>query len=98
MGKSPEGKEVHKEAHKEVHKPEHKPESHGKGHKTQQLPGGCLSPGCKTPVSRFGFCPEHYEQFKFGLIKKTGEPVSDYEKKFEHYAAFKTRKHAHKVA
>jgi len=48
----------------------------------------CAFPGCKTKVKRFGFCAEHYEQFKFGLIKKTGEPVPDYEKKFEHYQAY----------
>ena len=60
--------------------------------------GHCTAKACKTSEARFGFCEEHYEQFKFGLIKKTGEPVSDYDKKFEQYQAFKTRRHAHKVA
>ncbi|OFZ83846.1 MAG: hypothetical protein A3K03_00725 [Bdellovibrionales bacterium RIFOXYD1_FULL_44_7] len=62
------------------------------------LPGGCQYENCKTKTNRFGFCEEHYEQFKFGLIKKTGEPVPDYEKKFEHYAAYKTKRGAKKVA
>ena len=62
------------------------------------LPGGCFSQGCKTPSHRFNFCDEHYEQFKFGLICKTGEPVPDYEKKIEHYTAYKTRKGVQKVA
>jgi hypothetical protein len=51
----------------------------------------CGADGCKTTDWRFGFCAEHYEQFKFGLIKKDGKNVSDYEKKFEHYQAFKRR-------
>jgi len=51
----------------------------------------CGAEGCKQSDHRFGFCAEHYEQFKFGLIKKDGKNVSDYEKKFEHYQAFKAR-------
>lgn len=62
------------------------------------LPGGCHCWGCKAQASRFNFCTEHYDHFKFGLIKKTGEPVSDYEKKIEHYMAHKKRQSAHKVA
>ncbi|MBS1962239.1 MAG: hypothetical protein JST04_08490 [Bdellovibrionales bacterium] len=58
----------------------------------------CGAEGCKTSDHRFGFCAEHYEQFKFGLIKKDGKPVSDYEKKFEHYEAFKRRVSAQKAA
>lgn len=61
------------------------------------MPGGCLSWGCKVSAHRFNFCDEHYEHFKFGLIKKTGEPVSDYDKKFEHFVAHQSKR-AHKVA
>ncbi len=57
----------------------------------EPVAGGCQSPGCKTHASRFSFCDEHYDQFKFGLIKKSGELVSDYEKKFEHYTAWKLK-------
>lgn len=46
---------------------------------------GCLAQGCKDKDSRFNFCEEHFRQFKFGLITKTGLPVMDYEKKLEHY-------------
>jgi hypothetical protein len=56
-----------------------------------QMPGGCLSWGCKHEAQRFGFCPEHYEHYKFGLVKKTGEPVPDYDKKYEHYLAYQAR-------
>ena len=59
---------------------------------------GCNAKGCRHHEARFGFCDEHYEQFKFGLIKKTGEEVSDYEKKFEHYQAFRARQRAQKIA
>ena len=46
---------------------------------------GCLALGCKDKDVRLSFCEEHFKQFKFGLITKTGQKVMDYEKKFEHY-------------
>ena len=46
---------------------------------------GCTAVGCKLDPIRFEFCKDHFDQFKFGLINKKGEPVLDYEKKFEHY-------------
>jgi hypothetical protein len=52
--------------------------------------------GCKASAHRFNFCSEHFDHFKFGLIKKTGERVSDYEKKLGHFEAFK--KSAQKAA
>jgi len=52
---------------------------------------------CKTTPQRFGFCSEHFEQYKFGLINKSGVNVPDYEKKLEHYKAFKAKKNS-KVA
>jgi hypothetical protein len=72
------------------------PASKLKGH--SPLPGGCHAWGCKAQAHRFNFCDEHYDHFKFGLIKKTGEPVSDYEKKIEHYMAHKKRTGVQKVA
>lgn len=66
--------------------------AHGTGSPTPQSSGrvtaakvGCQAQGCKGKDTRFSFCDEHFKQFKFGLIKKNGEPVSDFEKKFEHY-------------
>lgn len=58
----------------------------------------CTAYGCKANAHRFSFCDEHYDHFKFGLIKKTGEPVSDYEKKYGHYVAWKEAQTARKVA
>ena len=62
------------------------------------LPGACFAVGCKAHSKRFNFCDEHYEHFKFGLIKKTGELVSDHEKKFEHYKAHLAKNRVPKVA
>lgn len=58
----------------------------------------CVSQGCKSTAQRFSFCNEHYDHFKFGLIKKTGEPVSDYDKKYGHYLAYKQASTARKAA
>jgi hypothetical protein len=83
-----------KEAH---HAPAHQEQKvSAKAHHV--APGGCLSYGCKASAKRFNFCDEHYEHFKFGLIKKTGEPVPDYEKKFGHYKAWVAKRNAPKVA
>jgi hypothetical protein len=49
----------------------------------------CVGQGCKATARRFSFCDEHFDHFKFGLIKKTGEPVSDYEKKLGHFQTWK---------
>lgn len=46
---------------------------------------GCHAVGCKSNPWKHEFCEEHFKQFKFGLITKKGELVSDYERKFEHY-------------
>jgi hypothetical protein len=67
-----------------------------KGH--TPLPDGCHSWGCKTQAKRFNFCDEHYDHFKFGLIKKSGQPVPDYEKKFGHYMAYMAKQKSRKVA
>lgn len=58
----------------------------------------CAGQGCKATAHRFSFCDEHYDHFKFGLIKKTGEPVSDYDKKYGHYLAYKQAITARKAA
>jgi len=60
--------------------------------------GHCVGHSCKQSEWRFSFCQEHFEQFKFGLIKKDGQPVPDFDKKIEQYQAFKKRQTAHKVA
>ena len=80
-------------------KHESKPEvAKSKGKHQEPVAGACHSWGCKASAHRFNFCNDHFDHFKFGLIKKTGEPVTDYEKKFEHFVAWKTKQRAHKVA
>ena len=83
------GPAAHPHPHPEKEKKEAPRPASGKG--WTPLPEGCFSVGCKIKAHRFNFCDEHYEQFKFGLIKKTGEPVPAYEKKFDHYQAYKAR-------
>lgn len=76
------------------------PTNKAKGKTVAEVPAGmCTAQACKSKASRFNFCDEHYDHFKFGLIKKNGEPVSDWEKKIEHYQAYKARtKAAQKAA
>lgn len=69
-----------------------------KGKTVEALPGMCGAQSCKTKSTRFSFCDEHYDQFKFGLINKHGAPVPDFEKKFGHYSAWKQRQSVRKVA
>ena len=58
----------------------------------------CTAVGCKANDKRFGFCDEHYEQFKFGLITRGGKQVSDFERKIEHFQAYQKAKGSRKVA
>lgn len=55
----------------------------------------CKVKGCKHNPSKFEFCAEHFDQFKFGLINKHGEPCQDFDKKEEQYLHWKA---AHKTA
>lgn len=60
----------------------------GKGAKNAPIEStSCPAKACKAKGVRMGFCDEHFHQFKFGLITRTGDPVSDYEKKLRHYEA-----------
>ena len=45
----------------------------------------CKVKACKHNPSKFGFCSEHFDQFKFGLINKGGEPCMDFDKKLDQY-------------
>lgn len=72
--------------------------SKAKGGASGGFAGGCVCHGCKKDSTQFGFCSEHYDHFKFGLIKKTGEQVSDYEKKYGHYQAYVAKQRARKAA
>ncbi len=64
--------------------------------KPNKVEGGgvvhCKVKGCKHSPSKFEFCAEHFDQFKFGLINKHGEHCQDYEKKEEQYEHYKAAK------
>jgi len=51
----------------------------------------CKVKGCRGDVTKFAFCQEHFDQFKFGLITKNGAPAADYEKKVDHWQKYKER-------
>ena len=61
-----------------------------KGKTKDFVDGMCHASNCKSHSQRFDFCDEHFDHFKFGLIKKNGQQVPDYEKKIEHYNAWKS--------
>jgi hypothetical protein len=52
----------------------------------------CKVHACKHNPSKFGFCGEHFDQFKFGLINKAGEHCLDYDKKADQYDDWKKSK------
>lgn len=47
--------------------------------------GKCIAEDCKKKPSRAGFCEEHFDWFKAGLITKEGMKAADFEKKHYHY-------------
>ncbi len=47
--------------------------------------GRCTTQGCSKKPELMNFCKEHYDWFKFGLITKTGERPSDFDKKYIAY-------------
>jgi hypothetical protein len=54
----------------------------------------CKVKGCRHSPSKFSFCAEHFDQFKFGLINKAGEPCLDYDKKLDQYEHVKAQRKA----
>ncbi len=46
---------------------------------------GCLCEGCKRTPSRAGFCDEHFDWFKAGLITKAGHKAKDFDKKYRSF-------------
>ncbi len=62
-----------------------------KGAKSEAVAGMCNAVSCKSKSHKFNFCDEHFQQFKFGLITKEGSYALDYERKFDHYQAFKKK-------
>jgi len=67
--------------------------------KENQVPGQvislasvkCQADGCKSKPTRAGFCEEHFDWFKAGLITKEGHRAMDFDKKYQHYLASKKK-------
>ncbi|MGE0632098.1 MAG: hypothetical protein AB7O96_06800 [Pseudobdellovibrionaceae bacterium] len=47
----------------------------------------CQAEGCKHKPDKAGFCGEHYEWFKEGLITKEGQRPKDFDKKYHAFMA-----------
>lgn len=45
----------------------------------------CKYEKCRGNVVKYGFCNDHFDQFKFGLLTKHGGHVPDFDKKIDHY-------------
>jgi hypothetical protein len=52
-------------------------------------PTKCTSEDCKKKPEKAGFCGEHFDWFKAGLITKEGLKAADFEKKYYQYTAKK---------
>jgi hypothetical protein len=70
--------------------------------KAKQGPSGvigqCEAWGCRRSSKSLDFCPEHYDHFKFGLIRRTGERALDYDKKLAQYTRSLTKQRERKAA
>ncbi len=58
------------------------------------LPGMCICDGCKEKSQKAGFCMEHFDWFKEGLVTKEGRRPTDFSKKHFDYQ----RRRQNKVA
>jgi hypothetical protein len=47
----------------------------------------CRCNGCKSKVTKFGFCQEHFEMYMSGVIRGDGTKPVDFEKKLELFLA-----------
>lgn len=53
-------------------------------------PTKCCGEGCNKKPDRAGFCAEHFDWFKAGLLTKEGMKAADFEKKHYHYMRSRT--------
>lgn len=57
-------------------------------------PTKCSAEDCKKKPSKAGFCDEHFEWFKAGLITKEGAKAADFDKKHYHWELSRQKKAA----
>lgn len=58
----------------------------------------CVAEGCKHKSQRAGFCSEHYQWFKEGLLTIEGYHAKDFDKKHALYMARLNEAPSKKVA
>jgi hypothetical protein len=61
------------------------PEHSGGKSNVVALPTGCLVGGCKTKVVKAGFCTEHFDWYKEGIVTKEGRKPVDFDKKLYNF-------------
>lgn len=54
-------------------------------------PTKCTADDCKKKPEKAGFCAEHFDWFKAGLITKEGARAADFDKKHYQYTASKKK-------
>jgi hypothetical protein len=52
-----------------------------------QMPTRCCAEGCSQKAARMNFCSEHFVWFKEGLVNREGQRPSDFDKKYQAFAA-----------
>ena len=50
----------------------------------------CCGEGCKKKSEKAGFCAEHFDWFKAGLLTREGMRAADFDKKHYHYIGKKS--------
>lgn len=67
----------------------HQQQNAAAGGNVVSMPSKCSAEGCsqkgELTVGEKGFCKEHYDWFKFGLLTKEGKRPVDFDKKFQAY-------------
>ena len=49
----------------------------------------CCGEGCKKKSEKAGFCAEHFDWFKAGLITREGAKAADFDKNYYQYVGKK---------
>jgi hypothetical protein len=55
-------------------------------------PTKCTAHDCKAKPVRAGWCNEHFDWFKMGLVTKEGQKAPDFDKKWHAWEASKKKK------
>lgn len=68
-------------------KPENKKNDNSHDHGSAAAPSHCRFQACKSKVTKFGFCQEHFEMYMAGVVRGDGAKPVDFEKKLELFLA-----------